>query len=115
MLKTYGPNDVLLLASLLATGDESLEGYYGSEMKSELPRVPKAKGDIGDDAMFRSDYNLFLVVEPKKRVKFFEFQVSSRLARMIRVISPRSLKVAGQKTIPPGEGKDVHVLSLMCY
>ena len=106
---------MLLLASLIATGDESLQGYYGSEMKSESSSAPEAKGDIDDDTMFRSDYNLFLVVEPKKQVKFFEFQVSSRLARMIRVISPRSLKVAGQKTIPPGEGKDVHVHSLMCY
>ena len=55
LLKTYGPNDVLLVASLFAMSDESLEGYYcGSEMKSKLPRAPDAKGDIVDDTMSRS-------------------------------------------------------------
>ena len=54
LLKTFGPNDVLLLASLLAMGDESLEGYYGSETKSDLPpSAPDAKGDIADGATFQ--------------------------------------------------------------
>lgn len=45
LLKTYGPNDVLLLASLFAMEDKSLEKYYGSETKPE-PTVPDSKGNM---------------------------------------------------------------------
>jgi len=85
LLKTFGPNDVLLLASLIATGDERLKGYYGSEMKSELPAAPDAK------------------VEPKRKLKF-ELHVPSHLAKVVGVFIPKMmLRVTGQKTIPPEE------------
>jgi len=86
LLKTFGPNDVLLLASLIATGEESLECYYDSEMKSELPSAPDPK------------------VEPKKKKKKnvkVELQASSYLAKVLGAIFPKNLRVAGQKTIPP--------------
>ena len=105
---------MLLLASLIATGDERLEGYYGSEMKSELPSPPDAKGDSIDDAMFQSDFNLLLIVESKRKVKV-EIQVSSHLAKVVGVFIPKRLRVTNQKTIPPEEGKNFHVLFLMRY
>jgi hypothetical protein len=115
LLKTFGPNDVLLLASLIATGDERLKGYYGSEMKSELPAAPDAKGDVVGDAMFQSDYNSLLIVEPKRKLKF-ELHVPSHLAKVVGVFIPKMmLRVTGQKTIPPEEGKNFHVLFLTCY
>ncbi|KAI9567656.1 hypothetical protein HD554DRAFT_2192361 [Boletus coccyginus] len=87
LLKTFGPNDVLLLASLLAMDDKSLEGYYGSETKPDLPpSAPDAK------------------VESKKKVRL-EFPVPSHLARPLGALIPKFLRVriANQKTIPPEE------------
>ncbi|KAF8123691.1 hypothetical protein EV363DRAFT_1455306 [Boletus edulis] len=54
LLTSFGPNDVLLLASLIAMDDKSLESYYGSEMKPELLSAPAVQGNIVD-GVFRSD------------------------------------------------------------
>lgn len=37
LLKTYGPHDVLLLASLFAMSDKNLEGYYKVKVEFQLP------------------------------------------------------------------------------
>ena len=83
-------------------------------MKPELPSAPVAKGDSIDDAMFQSDYNPLLIVESKRKVKV-EFHVPLHLGRVVRALMPMNLRVAGQKTIPPEDGRNIHVLFLMCY
>lgn len=55
LLKTYGPNDVLLLASLFAKDDKGIEAYYGSEMMREFTCAPTTKGDIFDHAIYQSN------------------------------------------------------------
>ncbi|KAH0831364.1 hypothetical protein J3R83DRAFT_14027 [Lanmaoa asiatica] len=60
LLKTYGRNDVLLLASLFAMGDESLTRYYGSEIKCELPTAPDPKEKSKNKVKVELSLPLFL-------------------------------------------------------
>ncbi|KAH0831350.1 hypothetical protein J3R83DRAFT_14012 [Lanmaoa asiatica] len=98
LLKAYGPNDVLFLASLFATGDESLAGYYGIEIKPELPSASDTKGDIVDNTMFRTNYNPLLIVEPMKKVEV-EFLRPLFPAKTFGKPEPRSLGIVGKKII----------------
>ena len=113
LLKTFGPNDVLLLASLLRMDDESLEDYDDNDTKSRFPSAPDTGDDIVDGTMIRCD--LLLRVESKNKVKI-EIPVPLHLARPLAVLAPRYLRVrvTYQKTIPPEEGRNVYTLSLTC-
>ncbi|KAF8558574.1 hypothetical protein OG21DRAFT_1075395 [Imleria badia] len=84
LLKTFGPNDMLLLSSLIATDDKSLEGYFGGGIKSDLPSAPAVKAKS----------------RKKTTVKF---PLPPFLVSVVGVLSPKHLRFSGQKTIPPEE------------
>lgn len=109
LLKTYGPNDVLLLASLFAMEDKTLEEYYGNDIMSEFPSTLNTKGDDIDDAMFLSNCNLFLVTESKNKVQV-ELPLVPFLVKIVGVLRPKSLKFFGRKTLPLENGEINHVL-----
>ena len=112
LLKTFGPNDMLLLASLIATDDKSLEGYFGDGVKSELPSVPAVTGNTASDALLQSDFNLFSTAKPPKKTTI-KLSLPPHLARLVGVFSPRHLRFSGLKTVRPEEGKNVYALSDM--
>lgn len=108
---------MLLLASLFAMEDKSLEEYYDSEMKAELANPPDAKGEItiNYNVMFQSDHDLFLMVESKNKVQV-ELPLAPFLVKIVGVLRPRSLKITGKKTLPPENGKkNTHAFFVMCY
>lgn len=109
LLKTYGPNDVLLLASFFTMRDESLVGYYGSEIESEMPSPPDEKGNTVNDTIFRSKCSLVLTVESKNKLK--------ELVK--KVLTASSPMTASKDPIPaedrPKDGKNINALFLMRY
>ncbi|KAG8216243.1 hypothetical protein J3R82DRAFT_8284 [Butyriboletus roseoflavus] len=77
LLKTYGPRDVLLLASLFATSDKSLQEEY----KVQRPNLPDAQGDIFDNGICRFKSNLFLIEESHKTEESWRTRVKKMVGR----------------------------------
>ncbi|KAG9310196.1 hypothetical protein JVU11DRAFT_9834 [Chiua virens] len=76
LLETYGPDDVLLLASLFAMDDNGLDTYYGSETTLEFPDAPPAKDKPENGA-----FELRTVIE--KALGWFKIENGVDLGRIL--------------------------------
>lgn len=109
LLKTYGLNDVLLLASFFTMHDESLERYYGSEIKSGMPSPPDEKGNIVNDMILRFKHSLAPTEKSKNK--------TTELLK--KVFTPNSSTTTNKDAMPPRDlpkdGKSIITLFLIHY
>lgn len=112
LLKTYGPNDVLLLASLFTMSDESLKQYYGIKYEKTSPPVPK--GDTVNDTIFifRSNHDMVLTEKPKHGF-------ADSIVQLLQRHLPARPKVRRSRTVDEqfasAKGNKIYTLCPMYY